>query len=63
MYRAALHLAEIAKQAGLLRDPLVRNILRTVVIDDDPELEKDAEAYIGLRAIERMTSRYGRKQP
>ena len=58
-YRAALHLAEIARHGKLFGDPLIRNLIMTVAVFDDPELEKDAECYIGLRALEnRMHGSY-----
>ena len=53
-YRAALHLAEIARQGKLLGDSLVQNMIMAVAVFDDPELEKDAECYIGLRALDNM---------
>ena len=57
-YRTALHLAEIAKQGGLLGDSLIRNLILTIAVFDDPELEKDAECYIGYRALHNMMSGY-----
>lgn len=61
-YKAALRLAEIAKQGSLLGDPLIRSIIRGIAVDDDPELEEEAEAYIGIRALESKMSEYRRNR-
>jgi len=57
-YRSALNLVELAKQAGLLGDEFVRDLIMVVAVDDDPELEKDIEDYIGLHVIDRLFNAY-----
>jgi len=57
---AALELAEIARRYGLLGDGPTRTLLRVMVLDDDPELQKEAEAYIGIRALNTIFSTYRR---
>ncbi len=57
-YRAAFQLIEIAKQGNLLGDSLIRNMIRAVTVDDDPEIEEIATTYISYRAIDNMMGGY-----
>ena len=57
-YKAAFQLFDLASKAGLLGDSMVRDLLRTICVFDDPELERDAELYIGYHALERAFSGY-----
>lgn len=59
-YRAALNLAKIAQGAKLLDDDLVKNTIRAVAVADNPKIERVAETYIGIRALENMFSGYRR---
>jgi hypothetical protein len=60
-YTTALRFAETARDAELLHDPFIRNLIRAVAVEDDPGLATDAEVYISFRAIDQKLSKYHRK--
>jgi len=59
-YQAAFELAGMAKRYNLLGDSLVKSMIMTVALLDDPEVEQDAAEYIGFRSLENMFSGYRR---
>jgi hypothetical protein len=61
-YTSAFGLAEMAKRYNLLGESMVKSMIMTVALLDDPEVEQDAAEYIGFRALENMFTGYNRNR-
>ena len=53
-YQAAARLREFAELTGVIGEYRVQRLIHAVTMEDDPELESDAEEYITHRAAEKL---------
>ena len=57
-YGKVIELAQMAKDYGLFPNPFLKNLLMCALLSDDEVLVNDAEEYIGLKMISKMSTGY-----